>query len=85
MTEIVKMKFDILDYVISEEFTVDGFADKLNELTNLASSDKNKSKHCTYEHPPFDPDKCEKYSDGCAGCIHNKENKNNCNETEKEE
>lgn len=40
MSEIAKKKFEILDYVISNEFTIDGLANKLNELTNLASTNK---------------------------------------------
>jgi hypothetical protein len=35
MTEIAKKKFEILSYTQSDEFTVDGLADKLNELTKL--------------------------------------------------
>lgn len=35
MTEIARKKFEILNYTLSDEFTVDGLADKLNELTKL--------------------------------------------------
>ena len=34
MSEIAKMKFEILEFVISQDFTIDGLSDKLNELTN---------------------------------------------------
>lgn len=34
-TRVVSKKFEILEYVVSKDFTVDGLADKLNELTQM--------------------------------------------------
>ena len=36
MSEIAEKKFEILEFVISKDFTIDGLSDKLNELTNLS-------------------------------------------------
>lgn len=36
MVEIAKKKLEILKYSQSDEFTIDGLADKLNELTKLS-------------------------------------------------
>ncbi len=54
----------------------------INTSLAIAKSMTNQHGHCTYEHPPFDPDKCEKYrKGGCNGCIHKKDD----NEAGKEE
>ena len=41
MTEIAKKKFEILEYTISENFTIDGLAEKLNELTEIVTAVNN--------------------------------------------
>jgi hypothetical protein len=85
MEELLKewqIKFDKL---YNDLHDAEGYTDKdwqndgrLTELNNCMVSlrrlidekDINKSKHCNYEHPPFDPEKCEKYIGSCLGCVH---------------
>jgi hypothetical protein len=38
MTEIARKKFEILNYTQSDEFNIDGLAEKLNELTTIAKA-----------------------------------------------
>ncbi len=51
------------------------FDDRILMLIRLIRKCQKKisKSHCTYEHPPFNPEKCEEYrKNGCDGCIHNK-------------
>lgn len=36
MKKEIRLKFDILEYTQSSEFSIDGLAEKLNQLTNIS-------------------------------------------------